>query len=50
MQILGQEPYSKACFLNTYDLATQIMRQMNAADNTDVDVYIQNLTLLVITT
>ena len=45
--MLGQNPYIKACFLSTRDLAAQIMRQMCVAEDTDTEVYVRHLTLLV---
>lgn len=47
-QVLGQDPYAKCCLLDTRDLATEIMRQMGVAEDTDLELYIRHLTLLVI--
>ena len=40
LQVLGLNPYSKACLMNTCDLSAQIMKQMCVADDTDADLYI----------
>ena len=45
--MLGLNPYSTACLMNTSDLSTQIMKQMCVADDTDADLYIRHLALLV---
>ena len=46
-QVVGIRPYDKAYLMNTHDLCTLNMKQMGVVDDTDTELYLRHLVLLV---
>ena len=46
-QVLGIRPYDKPYLMNTRDLCTLNMKQMGVVDDTDTELYLRHLVLLV---